>query len=264
MKNLLTALLFSAAVLSAAAQTAPAFTSSCDRENRNNSTNDRTQRACETRDLTLAALGGKTLTIDGSQNGGISVRGWNGTDVRVRAMVQTWGGNAQQRLSAVQIKTDNNRLRAEGSGSDNWSVSYEVFVPQQTSLALNTNNGGISLQDVSGAITFKTMNGGVSLTGLGGDVKGHTTNGGLSISLAGDKWDGTGLDVATTNGGITWLVPQNYSAQLLTSTSAGGVNADFPITRNGSRGREIAATLGKGGAPVKAITTNGGISVRQK
>lgn len=264
MKNLLTAVLISASALTAAAQSAPTFTSSCEREKRNNSGNDRTQRACESRDLTLPALGGKTLTIDGSQNGGIAVRGWSGAEVRVRAMVNTWGNNAQQRLSAVQISTDNNTLRANASGGDNWSVSYEVFVPQQTSLALNTNNGGISLEDVSGAITFQTTNGGVSLAGLGGDVKGRTSNGGLSITLTGDKWDGTGLDVATTNGGINWLVPQNYSAQLTTSTSAGGVDTELPVTKNGSRGRQIAATLGQGGAPIKAVTTNGGISVQQK
>ena len=261
MKSILTAFLIGASTLTATAQTAPTFTSSCDRENRNNSGS---ARACETRDLTLAALGGKTLTIDGNQNGGISVHGWDGPDVRVRALVQTWGGNAQQRLSAVQISTANNALRADAPSGDNWSVSYEVFVPRQSSLALTTKNGGISLEDVRGAITFQTQNGGVSLASVGGDVKGRTTNGGLSINLTGDKWDGSGLDIATTNGGISWLVPQNYSAQLTTSTSAGGVDANLPVVKNGTRGREIATTLGKGGAPVKAVTTNGGISIRQR
>jgi DUF4097 and DUF4098 domain-containing protein YvlB len=266
MKNLLTAVLVSTSVLTATAQTAPTFTSSCEQSKNSSYRTDKPQRACETRDLTLPALGGKTLNIDGNRNGGITVRGWSGSDVRVRAIVQAWDNSeadAQKQLPTIRISTDNNTLRADAPG-ETWAVSYEVYVPQQTSLALSTKNGGISLENVRGAINFTTTNGGVTLAGLGGDVKGRTTNGGLSIKLTGDKWEGTGLDVATTNGGITWDVPQNYSARLTTSTNVGGVKANLPITKNGMLGREIATTLGQGGAPVKAVTTNGGISVRQK
>ncbi|GAB2476319.1 hypothetical protein GCM10011375_21780 [Hymenobacter qilianensis] len=263
MKNLLAALLLNTLALTAAAQTAPVFTSTCEGKY-NSSSSETTKRICETRDLTMPALGGKTLTIDGRQNGGITVRGWSGSEVRIRAVVQAWGNTeaaARQQIPTIRISTANNTLRAEAPGGDTWSVSYEVFVPQQTSLALNTNNGGIRLQDVRGTITFETKNGGVSLAGVGGNVKGRTTNGGLDIQLTGDKWDGTGLDIATTNGGIKWEVPQNYSARLTTSTAVGGLKADLPITKNGMLGREIATTLGKGGAPVKAVTTNGGIKI---
>ena len=89
-------------------------------------------------------------------------------------------------------------------------------------------------------------------------------NGGLSITLTGSKWDGKGLDVQTTNGGINWSLPQNYSAQLFTSTNLGNITSrGLTVTKSGFMHKEVAANLGKGGAPVKAVTTNGGISLEQ-
>lgn len=88
-------------------------------------------------------------------------------------------------------------------------------------------------------------------------------NGGLDISLNGNQWEGKGLDVTTTNGGITWTLPRDYSAQLFTSTNMGGIRTGLPVTKTGMFHKEITANLGKGGAPVRAVTTNGGISVVQ-
>ena len=69
-------------------------------------------------------------------------------------------------------------------------------------------NGGVSIHDVTGNLEFKTVNGGVSLHHVGGYAHGRTTNGGVSIELGGDRWDGQGLDVTTTNGGVSLRVPQ--------------------------------------------------------
>ena len=52
-------------------------------------------------------------------------------------------------------------------------------------------------------------------------------NGGLSIDLAGAGWDGGGMDVRTTNGGVTLSIPENYSAHLETGTVNGGLKTDF-------------------------------------
>lgn len=262
MKTLLTALLLGAAAGAAHAQSAPAFTSSCD-EGRWGSSEQK--RYCETRDLTLPGLKSGTLTVDGQRNGGITVKGYAGTDIRVRARVQAWSkdeAEAKARVAAVKIGTEGNTLRAEAAGDDNYAVSYEIFVPEKTALALKTHNGGIHLDNLRGPVSFEAQNGGVSISGAGGDVKGRTQNGGLNITLTGTKWDGAGLDVATTNGGITWKLPPDYSAQFFTSTVHGPVRTDFPASVQGTVKRsEVAVALGKGGAPVKAVTTNGGVTV---
>src|SRR5947199_409428 len=89
----------------------------------------------------------------------------------------------------------------------------------------------------------------------GGDLRGETTNGGVTIDLRGDHWDGAGLDVETHNGGIRMTMPANYSAQLETGTTNGRINIDFPITAQGSLGRQLTTILGAGGARIRAITT---------
>src|SRR5262245_61132370 len=52
--------------------------------------NGRLVSSCQIRETTLAATGG-LLAIDGRQNGGVSVKGWDQNQVLVRARVQTAG-----------------------------------------------------------------------------------------------------------------------------------------------------------------------------
>jgi len=228
---------------------------------------DRLAGNCEIREQTLAPSG--LLSIDGRQNGGVSVKGWDQNQVLVRARVQT-GAPTQAEAAAlaqqVRIETGASKIFASGPESDrdhHWDVSYEIFVPRRSDLSIETHNGGIAIADVAGKIDFEATNGGVVLKRVGGAVRGSTTNGGLVIELAGDRWDGETLDVSTTNGGVIMSVPENYSAHLETGTVNGGISVDFPITVQGRINKELAVNLGSGGATVKAMTTNGGVRIRR-
>ena len=64
-------------------------------------------------------------------------------------------------------------------------------------------------------------------------------------------------------GGIQLAVPEHYSAELETGTTRGRVRFDFPLTVQGTIGQRITTTLGAGGAKVRAITTNGGVSIHR-
>ena len=70
-------------------------------------------------------------------------------------------------------------------------------------------------------------------------------------------------DTAIEKGGVTLLVPANYSARLETGTVNGGIDIDFPVTVQGRVGRRLSTTLGEGGPTVRAVTTNGGVRVRR-
>jgi DUF4097 and DUF4098 domain-containing protein YvlB len=230
--------------------------------------NDRLVGNCEIREQTLALSGG-AIAIDGRQNGGVSVKGWDQNQVLVRARVQTGApnaGEAQELARQIRIETSGSKIFASGPENRkdyNWNVSYEVFVPRRADLSLETHNGGIAIADVNGRIDFTALNGGVVLKRVGGTVRGSTTNGGLVIELTGDRWDGDSLDVSTTNGGIILSVPENYSANLQTGTVNGSVNVDFPVTVQGRINKQIALNLGSGGAMVKAMTTNGGVHLKR-
>jgi hypothetical protein len=234
----------------------------------NNWYNDRLVSNCEIREQTLAPSGG-TIAIDGKQNGGISVKGWDQNQVLVRARVQAGAPSAAEAEALgkqVRIETSGSKIQATGPESKrdyHWDVSYEVFVPRRADLSLETHNGGIAIADVNGRIDFSALNGGVVLKRVGGAVRGSTTNGGLMIELAGDRWDGESMDVSTTNGGVIIAVPENYSAHLETGTVNGGVNTDFPVTVKGQMTKQIALNLGSGGATVRAMTTNGGVHLKK-
>jgi hypothetical protein len=223
---------------------------------------------CEVRESTLPA---GALEVDAGQNGGVSVEAWDRNDIRVRAIVR---GSARDESRArdiagqVQVQAGGGRVYATGPELNRrewWSVSYRINVPRRNDLDLSATNGGITIVGVTGNLRFDTTNGGVKLTNLGGRVNGETRNGGINVVLSGSRWDGEGLDVETSNGGVTVDIPQNYNAEFETRTVNGGLNIDFPITVQGelTSRRGISTTLGSGGPPVRVRTTNGGVRVRR-
>ena len=225
------------------------------------------QRHCEMKEQTLSATGGQ-IRVDGKQNGGVSVKGWDRNEILVRAQITAQApteDEARALVSEVRVMTGGANIYADGPTTRDrrwWAVSYEVFVPRQSDLALKAHNGGISIDGVRGAMDFDTLNGGISLRDVGGKIKGRTTNGGLSVRLSGNRWEGEGMDVETRNGGVNLSIPENYSARLETGTVNGGVNLGFPITVQGKIEKNIATDLGSGGATLRLMTTNGGVSVR--
>jgi hypothetical protein len=230
--------------------------------------NDRLANHCEIKEQTLAASG-STITVDGRQNGGIRVKGWERNEILLRARIHATAptqAEADALAGQITIETAGSKIFASGPANRHnyyWSAEYEIFVPQRSNLSLESHNGGISIADVHGQLEFHALNGGVVLRRVGGNVQGSTTNGGLVIELGGDRWDGEALDVTTTNGGITMSVPENYSAHLETGTVNGSISVDFPVTVQGRITKELAVNLGSGGATVRAMTTNGGVRIKR-
>jgi hypothetical protein len=230
---------------------------------------------CEMREMSAPVTG--RLSVDAAPNGGIRLVAWDRNEILVRTKVEAWGdsaGDAKDRLSLVSIQTAGATVKADGPrsgvlgkwGEQKWNVSYEVFTPRKTDLNLESVNGGISVTDVRGNISFETVNGGVSLSGVNGTVKGESVNGGISVDIAGTRWEGTGLDVETVNGGVTLSVPASFQATVHAETVNGGLNSDFPgAAYDGTpRPRKMEIKLGGGGAPVKVETVNGGVRIRRK
>ena len=229
------------------------------------------ERYCEVREFTMDAR--RLIAVDAAPNGGITVEGWNGSDIRVLARVQTWSrrGDPEDFIGDIEVITTGREIRTNGPRSrdigrnNGWSVSYELMVPFESNLSLKSTNGGISVTDVTGNMDFRTTNGGLSLAGLAGDVRGRTTNGGVRVDLEGAEWDGAGLDVQTTNGSVTLDIPEGFRADLEIGTTNGGFRIDFPITIQGRINRRRIRTEMNGGGPlIKAVTTNGGVTVRRR
>jgi hypothetical protein len=238
----------------------------CQSERNNN--RDR-ESVCDVRPFTVVAAG--TMTVNAEPNGGIQVDGGPRSDIQVLAKVVAQAETrerARQIADAVNVTATPGNVSAAGPSGlgrrEGWSVSYRLEVPTVSMLALNTTNGGITVRDVDGQVEFRTVNGGVKLANLGGDVKGRTSNGGVDVDLEGPGWRGEGLDVETSNGGVHLRIPEQYSARLETGTVNGGLNIDFPLTVQGRVDRQLSATLGSGGAPIRVRTHNGGVKISKK
>ena len=224
----------------------------------------------------IPALFGGSLSVS-TTNGSITIRAWDGPDMLVRAQINTAASTtfgAESLAALVSIDVSAGHVQASGPPNtmyQNWSLSYEIFLPHTADLSLNTANGAIAITDVQGRIQFNIANGAVSLVRLAGQVDGKIANGALAITLGGDHWDGAGLDVKTANGAITINTPHDYSAHFDASTTVGTVSTNYPVavqTRNGKWGFPglggcLTFDAGIGGAPIRVSTVVGTIRIQR-
>jgi hypothetical protein len=225
------------------------------------------ERFCEVRDVRMPS--GQRVAVDARENGSVRFFGADRSDVLVRALIQSYGDSraeAQGIAKDVRIQASNDRVYADGPSNrrrQGWYVSYEVWVPRRMNLEAETHNGSVSVSDVEGRMDLSAVNGSITVRRVGGDVRAETTNGSVTASLTGTTWSGNYLDLETTNGSVVLDIPRGYNAQLETGTVNGGMNIDFPITVQGSISRRITTRLGNGGPRIRAMTTNGGVRIRE-
>ena len=230
---------------------------------------ERREVFCEVRETRARISAGSSVSMEGLRNGGISATGWDRDSLvvrtRIRAQART-ETEARQLASQVRTTISGGTVTVDGPRNEEdaqWNASLVAMVPRRSDLRLETRNGPVSVERVTGNLDVRTSNGPLALRGLAGDVRARTTNGPLSISLTGSRWEGAGLDAQTTNGPLTINIPQDYNARLETGTRNGPVRVDFPITVVGRITRDISTTLGSGGATIRATTTNGPLTLKR-
>jgi hypothetical protein len=227
-------------------------------------------RYCETRVEHLARPSG-ALAVDGRPNGSIQVSGVDGDSVVLTERVVTIArtdSEARALAAGVRVITTGGTIHAEGPESgrrSHWVVSYRVSVPTHTDLALDTENGGIRVANVTSRMELNTVNGAIALDDAGGDVRARGENGPLEIVLSGSRWSGRGLDAETENGPVVLTVPTNYAAHLETGTVNGPMDINLPITVQGHIDlRHFSTDIGGGGPPIRVVTTNGPVRVQRE
>lgn len=230
---------------------------------------------CEIRETGFKGpVRGGALTVDPGMNGGVDVVAWDRDSVGVSARIQV-SARSEEDADAIakdiRIEAGGRAVSARGpearSGRyQGWSVSFVVYVPRRTDLSISTENGPLSVREVSGQMDLSTQNGPLVLVGVGGDVRARAQNGPLMVRLTGARWDGAGLDAETQNGPADLRIPEGYNAKIDFGTVNGPLDVGFPlmVTVNGRITDHISTTLGSGGAPIHVATTNGPMSVRRR
>jgi DUF4097 and DUF4098 domain-containing protein YvlB len=158
----------------------------------------------------------------------------------------------------VKIRTDHPRSSWHGG----YGARYQIRAPHQIALGLiQSTNGAITVEDLSGPGRVQTTNGSLSLTRIDGDYDAHTTNGSIHVA------DGSGnFRLHTTNGAMKGNLKKG---SVIAETTNGGVDftvdspaAAQPFRLHSTNGGITLRLAGFSENPIKAETTNGGITLR--
>jgi hypothetical protein len=241
---------------------------------RHDSWRDTRVKHCEIRETGLRVRGARSgaLTVDPGNNGGVDIAAWDRDSIAVTARIQVQArsdDDAQAIAREIRIEAAGATVRAVGpkltGRGRHWSVSFIVQVPRRTDLSIATENGPLSVREVTGRMELSTQNGPLALMGVAGDVHARAQNGPLVVKLEGSRWEGAGLDAETHNGPADLRIPEGYNAKLDFGTVNGPMMVGFPltVTINGRLTDRISTTLGEGGPPIRVMTTNGPMTVRR-
>jgi hypothetical protein len=159
-------------------------------------------QAQEERRVPIAGI--DLLKIRASEEGGVSVKGWDRPIARLTICKYAVGltdADARRTLGKLNVTYHNGEIGTSGPEADQtqaWWVHMILRVPKSSNLDVSSSNGGIAIRNMNGKVIAHATNGGISLAQCAGENKVSTENGGISL----DKVMGH-IDAATQNGSIS-------------------------------------------------------------
>jgi DUF4097 and DUF4098 domain-containing protein YvlB len=214
-------------------------------------------------DKTFPLQPGGTFELQ-NVNGTVDIQGWDRDEIEVRA-VKTARQNESD-LERVSIDVDARpgaiavATRYPQNEGVEVSVEYTIHVPHCAHVEhIGTVNGTLRISGVEDVQELRTVNGNIEVYEAGGNVRAHTTNGSVHLELLHLR-DVNGASAETTNGSLLLAVPSDTQADLEARCMNGAFLSELPVSMEASqKPREIHGKLGKGGAPIRLRTVNGGI-----
>ena len=227
-------------------------------------------------------------------SGSITVRRGGNGEVRVVGEIRAHRGfwnssSADERVRRIEanppVRQNGSFIRiGEFDDRDlprNVSISYEITVPEETSIRsrtgsgsqridsingrvesetgsgsirigeiggpvlASTGSGSIEVKGADGGLTAKTGSGGIDAAGVIGGVRANTGSG--SVNIAGNptsEWT-----VRTGSGSIALRLPPNAGFDLDVRTGSGSINTNHPIELRGSLSKRHLQGRVRGGGP---------------
>ena len=233
----------------------------------------------------LTDAGGGTLSIQAPNNGGVFVYGSAGrSDFAISAckgVARRAGSDATAALAQIRPAVAGHTVNATGPESGDWVVFFIVNAPASGAVNVETTNGPVHVEqitgsttaravngpikflDVSGHASARAVNGPVAYEGHGGTVELHTDNGPIKVRLAGDRWGSGSLTATAQNGPLAVEVPRGFQSGVRISSSnhspwkCSGCDSGRKTWDDGSRSIEV----GSGPIAVTLSTVNGPVAV---
>jgi hypothetical protein len=202
-----------------------------------------------------------------TDNGAVEVTGWDQNRIEISGQKYAPSKEEMKQVKVViQVDGNNVKIRTDHPRGSSWhggyGARYQIRAPRQIALGLvQSTNGAITVEDLSGPGRVQTTNGSLSLTRIDGDYDAHTTNGSIHVA------DGSGnFRLHTTNGAMKGNLKKG---SVIAETTNGGVDftvdspaAAQPFRLHSTNGGITLRLAGFSENPIKAETTNGGITLR--
>ena len=148
-----------------------------------------------------------------------------------------------------------------GGGGQSYSVEYEIKVPRQIDLNLNTTNGNVRVEKISGKVRLESTNGKITAEEIRGIARCKTTNGSIRVELD-EISNNDAMSFKTTNGSIKLYLPDDFGADAELKTTNGHIESDFHFSEKMSKSKKrYNGRINDGGAELICSTTNGNISL---
>src|SRR6202140_840940 len=197
-------------------------------------------------------------------NGTVDVQGWDRDTIEIHA-VKT-AKNRESDLELVSIDVDAKpgvvsvATRYPQNEGVEVAVEYTVHVPHCAHVEhLGTVNGTLRVSGIERVEDLRTVNGSIEVYEGGGSVHAHTTNGNVHLGLS-HVADKGGAIAERTNGAVFVAVPADTQADVEARCVNGSFFSELPVTFESTlKPREMHGKLGRGGAPIRLRTVNGGI-----
>jgi hypothetical protein len=194
---------------------------------------------------------------------------------------------AEEALAAIEVYAeaigDNSRRvgwRWKEPRRSSWqgAVEFEITGPASLGLDVETHNGAIVIDDLSGGAKLVTHNGALTVDAKGPKLQAETHNGCIQAVFAGDdvalsthngeiearllRAGPVSGTITTHNGGVELAVAEGVASQIHCTTHNGHIKMEVPNESTEVSTRLVKASIGGGGPPLAISTHNGSIKVR--
>ena len=197
-------------------------------------------------------------------NGTVDVQGWDRDTIEIHAVKTAKHKETDLELVSIDVEAKPSVVSVSTRYPQNEgvevAVEYTVRVPHRAHIEhLGTVNGTLRVSGIELVQDLRTVNGNIEVFEAGGSVHAHTTNGNVHLELL-HLQDTNGAMAETTNGSLLVAVPTDTQADLETRCLNGNFFSELPVTFESTlKPREMHGKLGRGGAPIRLHTVNGGI-----
>jgi hypothetical protein len=199
-------------------------------------------------------------------NGTVEVEGWDRNVIEIRAIKIAKEKESDLDRVSIEVDAKPNDVSVVTRYPQNEgvevAVEYTIHVPHGARVEhVGTVNGTLRIAGVDSVEELRTVNGNIEVYEGGGSLHAHTTNGNVHLELSHFP-DDKGMAAETTNGSLLLAVPQDTQANLEARSLNGNFYSELPFSQEtASRPRETRGKFGKGGAPIRLNTVNGGIRI---